>query len=92
MALSRSSGTMNSKAFFPSRSLGLAPAIVHHIYEFINKLRATGLTILLVEQNAKMALQNAERAYVMALGRIAKKGRAEEIAASSDLAALYLGG
>ena len=73
-------------------SLGLAPAIVHHIYEFINKLRATGMTILLVEQNAKMALQNAERAYVMALGRVAKKGRAAEIAASSDLEALYLGG
>ena len=72
-------------------SLGLAPAIVHHIYEFINKLRATGLTILLVEQNAKMALQNAERAYVMALGKVAKKGRAAEIAASSDLEALYLG-
>jgi branched-chain amino acid transport system ATP-binding protein len=72
-------------------SLGLAPAIVHHIYEFINQLRATGLTILLVEQNAKMALQNAERAYVMALGRVAKKGRASEIAASSDLEALYLG-
>ena len=73
-------------------SLGLAPAIVYHIYEFINKLKATGLTILLVEQNAKMALQNAERAYVMALGKVAKKGRAAEIAASSDLEALYLGG
>ena len=72
-------------------SLGLAPAIVQHIYEFINKLRSTSLTILLVEQNAKMALQNAERAYVMALGRIAKKGAANEIASSSDLAALYLG-
>ncbi len=72
-------------------SLGLAPAIVYHIYEFINKLRATGLTILLVEQNAKMALQNAERAYVLALGKVAKKGRAAEIAASSDLEALYLG-
>lgn len=72
-------------------SLGLAPTIVYHIYEFINKLRATGLTILLVEQNAKMALQNAERAYVMALGKVAKKGQAEEIAASSDLEALYLG-
>ncbi len=73
-------------------SLGLAPAIVQHIYEFINQLRATGLTILLVEQNAKMALQYAEKAYVMALGRVAKKGRAAEIAASSDLEALYLGG
>ena len=72
-------------------SLGLAPAIVQHIYEFINKLRSTGLTILLVEQNANMALKNAERAYVMALGKIAKKGDAAEIAASSDLEALYLG-
>ena len=72
-------------------SLGLAPAIVHHIYEFINKLKSTGLTILLVEQNANMALQNAKRAYVMALGKIAKKGDAAEIASSSDLEALYLG-
>ena len=48
------------------------------------------LTTLL--SRAKMALQNAERAYVMALGRIAKKGSAAEIAASSDLEALYLGG
>jgi branched-chain amino acid transport system ATP-binding protein len=71
-------------------SLGLAPAIVHHIYEFINKLKSTGLTILLVEQNANMALQNAKRAYVMALGKIAKKGDTAEIASSSDLEALYL--
>jgi branched-chain amino acid transport system ATP-binding protein len=72
-------------------SLGLAPTIVHHIYEFIDKLRATGLTILLVEQNVNMALKHAERAYVMALGRIAKEGDAATIAASSDLKALYLG-
>jgi len=72
-------------------SLGLAPAIVHHIYEFINKLRSTGVTILLVEQNANMALKTAERAYVMALGKIAKKGAAADIATSSDLKALYLG-
>ena len=72
-------------------SLGLAPAFVHHIYEFINKLRSTGVTILLVEQNANKALQNAERAYVMALGKIAKEGDAAEIASSSDLEALYLG-
>ena len=72
-------------------SLGLAPAIIHHIYEFINKLRSTGLTILLVEQNANKALKHAERAYVMALGRIAQKGDAAEIASSSDLKALYLG-
>lgn len=72
-------------------SLGLAPAMVHHIYAFINKLRTTGLTILLVEQNANMALKHAERAYVLALGRIAQQGPAATIAASSDLKALYLG-
>ncbi|NNG01345.1 MAG: ABC transporter ATP-binding protein [Desulfobacteraceae bacterium] len=72
-------------------SLGLAPTIVHHIYEFINKLRSTGLTILLVEQNANMALKHAERAYVLSLGRIARQGPAGEIATSSDLKALYLG-
>ena len=73
-------------------SLGLAPTIVDHIYEFINQLKATGLTILIVEQNAYKALQSAERAYVMALGKIAKKGGSGEIADSSDLEALYLGG
>ncbi len=72
-------------------SLGLAPVIVDHIYEFINKLRATGLTILLVEQNANMALQHAKRACIMKLGRIAKRGDAAEIAASADLEKLYLG-
>lgn len=72
-------------------SLGLAPAIVDHIYEFIGKLRRTGLTILLVEQNAKKALQTAERAYVMSLGTIAAQGSAREIASSSDLEAIYLG-
>ncbi len=72
-------------------SLGLAPTIIDHIYEFINQLRTTGLTILLVEQNANKALQHANRAYVMSLGKIAKKGDAAEVASSSDLEALYLG-
>lgn len=72
-------------------SLGLAPAIVDHIYEFIGRLRSTGLTIFLVEQNAKKALQAAERAYVMSLGQIATEGSAAQIASSSDLEAIYLG-
>lgn len=72
-------------------SLGLAPVIVDHIFEYIRQLQRTGLTILLVEQNAQKALQVAERAYVMASGRIAVSGSADEIASSSDLEALYLG-
>jgi branched-chain amino acid transport system ATP-binding protein len=73
-------------------SLGLAPAIVERIFEHILELKASGLTILLVEQNAQKALQCADRVYVMSLGRIATSGSAEEIAAGADLAAIYLGG
>ncbi len=73
-------------------SMGLAPAIVNKIFDYIAWLKKTGLTILLVEQNARMALTCADRAYVLALGEIAATGSASEIAESSDLAALYLGG
>jgi len=73
-------------------SLGLAPTIVDQIFEMIVELRRTGLTILLVEQNASKALEVADRAYVMRLGRIAAQGTAAEIAAASDLKAIYLGG
>lgn len=73
-------------------SLGLAPRIVDQIFEMIEQLRASGLTILLVEQNAGKALEVADRAYVVRLGEIAASGSAEEIATSYDLRALYLGG
>jgi branched-chain amino acid transport system ATP-binding protein len=73
-------------------SLGLAPTIVDRIFEMIARLKASGLTILLVEQNASKALQVADRAYVMRLGRIEAEGAAAEIAAATDLKALYLSG
>ena len=73
-------------------SLGLAPALVEQIFAMIAELKASGLTILLVEQNASKALSIADRAYVMRLGEIAAAGTAAEIAAASDLKALYLGG
>jgi len=73
-------------------SLGLAPRIVDQIFEMIGELRTSGLTILLVEQNAGKALEIADRAYVVRLGGIAASGSAEEIATSYDLKALYLGG
>ncbi len=73
-------------------SLGLAPAIVDQIFEMIAELKALKLTILLVEQNARKALQVADRAYVMRLGEVAGSGTAQEIASSTDLDALYLGG
>jgi branched-chain amino acid transport system ATP-binding protein len=73
-------------------SLGLAPAIVDQIFEMIAELKAQKLTILLVEQNARKALQVADRAYVLRLGEVAGSGTAAEIASSTDLDALYLGG
>ncbi len=72
-------------------SLGLAPTIVEQIFRMIEKLRQSGLTILLVEQNASQALRSADRAYVLSLGTVAAAGRAEDIASSSDLRAIYLG-
>ncbi len=73
-------------------SLGLAPTIVDQIFDMIAALKRSGLTILLVEQNASKALAVADRAYVMRLGRIAAEGTAAEIAAATDLKALYLAG
>jgi branched-chain amino acid transport system ATP-binding protein len=73
-------------------SLGLAPTVVDQIFTMIEELRRSGLTILLVEQNAAKALAVADRAYVMQLGRIAAQGSAAEISAATDLHRLYLGG
>jgi len=73
-------------------SLGLAPAIVERIFEMIETLKKSGLTILLVEQNVNQALAVADRAYVMRLGAIVASGTADEIRSTSDLSAHYLGG
>lgn len=72
-------------------SLGLAPVIVDQIFEMIRELKASGLTIVLVEQNVAKALSVADRAYVMRLGKVAASGTASEIGAATDLGALYLG-
>jgi branched-chain amino acid transport system ATP-binding protein len=73
-------------------SLGLAPVVVAQIFQMIAALKASGTTILLVEQNVAKALSVADRAYVMRLGQIAASGTAAEIGAATDLSALYLGG
>jgi branched-chain amino acid transport system ATP-binding protein len=72
-------------------SLGLAPTIVDQIFAMIADLKRSGLTILLVEQNAAKALSVADRVYVMRLGAVAAEGAAAEIGAATDLRALYLG-
>jgi len=72
-------------------SLGLAPTLVAGIFRMIAALRDEGLAILLSEQNARMSLAIADRAYVMEMGRIALEGTGKELLDSSDVAERYLG-
>jgi branched-chain amino acid transport system ATP-binding protein len=72
-------------------SLGLAPIIVAGIFEIVAQLRKESVSVLLVEQNAKAALQVADRAYVMELGEFVLNGKASEIATDQRVAASYLG-
>ena len=72
-------------------SLGLAPIIVADIFRIVTELRAAGVSVLLVEQNAKAALEIADRAYVMELGEFVLNGPAAEIAKNEAVAASYLG-
>lgn len=72
-------------------SLGLAPIIVEEIFELIMKIRDNGKTILLIEQNASMALSIADRGYVMENGKITMTGKGQELLVNPDVQAAYLG-
>lgn len=73
-------------------SMGLAPLLIKEIFSIIEDINREGSTVLLVEQNANMALSIAHRAYVMETGRITLQGAAKELAASEDVRKAYLGG
>ena len=73
-------------------SMGLAPILVDQIFEIIKNLNKAGTTILLVEQNAQMALSVADRAYVIETGRITLSGTGKELAQSEEVKKAYLGG
>ncbi len=73
-------------------SMGLAPILVEEIFNIIREFHAAGTTILLVEQNAEMALQVADRAYVLESGTIALSGTGKELAESDEIKKAYLGG
>jgi len=72
-------------------SMGLAPVLVEAIFDVIKKLNKAGTTILLVEQNALMALRTASRAYVLETGRIVLSGSALEVAQNPEVKRAYLG-
>lgn len=73
-------------------SMGLAPILVQQIFDIIKELHEAGTTILLVEQNAEMALEIADRAYVLESGRIKLSGTGAELAKSDEIKKAYLGG
>jgi len=72
-------------------SMGLAPLVVKDIFGIIQRIRAEGTTVLLVEQNARSALRIANRGYVLETGRIVLQGTAEELLANRDVQRAYLG-
>ena len=73
-------------------SMGLAPILVEQVFDIIRSLHAAGTTILLVEQNARMALSIADRAYVLENGQITLSGTGEELIQSEKVQKAYLGG
>jgi branched-chain amino acid transport system ATP-binding protein len=72
-------------------SLGLAPMVVESIFKILSRINAEGITVLLVEQNAVMALQLAHRAYVMENGQVVLSGTGHELACNDDVRRSYLG-
>ena len=73
-------------------SLGLAPLLVKAIFETVRQINAKGVTVVLVEQNAKAALKLAHRGYVLEVGNITLTGSSKELLTNSEIVEAYLGG
>lgn len=91
LAMARALLTRPTLLLLDEPSLGLAPQIVQTIFKIIREINASGTTILLVEQNARMALNVSHRAYVLETGKIVNEGDAKELAQSDAVRKAYLG-
>jgi branched-chain amino acid transport system ATP-binding protein len=91
-AIGRAMVSMPKAIMFDEPTLGLAPIMVELVFNLIRQIRASGLTILLVEQNVNHALALSDRAYVLEGGRVALEGSAAELVNDPRLKAAYLGG
>ena len=91
LALGRALMSRPSLLMLDEPSLGLAPLVVREIFSTIERLRETGVTILLVEQNARAALEVADHGYVLEMGEIALEGPARELARDARVVETYLG-
>jgi branched-chain amino acid transport system ATP-binding protein len=91
LAISRALMARPKMILLDEPSMGLAPVVVEMIFETLQRLNEQGTTILLVEQNAAMALQLAHRGYVLETGRIALEGTGKELLGNEQVRKAYLG-
>jgi branched-chain amino acid transport system ATP-binding protein len=91
LAIARSMMSNPSILMLDEPSLGLSPLVVKVMFELIESLNRTGMTILLVEQNIYQALKISQHAYVMKTGQIALEGSGEQLLANPDVQNAYLG-
>jgi branched-chain amino acid transport system ATP-binding protein len=92
LALARALMARPSLLLLDEPSMGLAPLMVKSVFDTVRQIAATGMTILLVEQNARLALQIADRAYVLENGELAMSGKADDLLESDEVRQAYLGG
>jgi len=92
LALARALMSRPKVLLLDEPSLGVAPLIVREIFKTLRELKSEGVTLLLVEQNVKLALELADRAYVLRTGQIALEGSAQEMQGDERVARAYLGG
>ena len=92
LAVGRALMTRGRLMLLDEPSMGLAPVLVRDIFETLERINAQGTTILLVEQNANMALKLASRGYVLETGKIVLEGTSAELAANPEVKKAYLGG
>ena len=92
LAMSRALMSSPKLLLLDEPSMGLSPIYVNTIFDMIKKVNSLGMTVLLVEQNAKKALSIADRAYVLEIGKILKTGTGAELLADEDIKKAYLGG
>lgn len=92
LALGRALMAQPSLLILDEPSMGLAPALVKATFAALRQINASGVTILLIEQNVNLSLEVANRAYVLVLGRVVHQGSAQALREDRGLQALYLGG
>ena len=92
LAIARALMSNPKTILFDEPSLGLAPLIVNDVIDMIQRVNRSGISVIVVEQNAKKILTIANRAYVMEQGRIVKSGSGQELASDSSIVEAYLGG